>query len=52
MSSRESNRDDDDSKKTDNLAELWLELLQLRRKVRQAETLKKKDSGRLRSDRN
>jgi hypothetical protein len=42
MNSREDNHDNEHSTKNARLAELWLELLELRRKVRQAETQTKK----------
>jgi hypothetical protein len=42
MSSRENNHDNEHLTKNTRLAELWSELLELRRKVRQAETQTKK----------
>jgi hypothetical protein len=42
MSSRENNHDNEHLTKNARLAELWSELLELRRKVRQAETQTKK----------
>jgi hypothetical protein len=46
MCSRQDDHDDQDSTKTARLAELWSELLELRRKVDQAETKKKQKSDR------
>jgi hypothetical protein len=43
MSSRENNHDNEHLTKNARLAELWSELLELRRKVRQAETQTKKN---------
>jgi hypothetical protein len=52
MPSREDNHDNDDLIKTARLADLWSELLELRRKVRQAEAQKKRKHSKINSPSN